>query len=75
MEHFSIFDLDFPVDFAFDWHHDYRNNKSVERRFSAQLDIRNPEEVGDIKYIWEVNRHQHLSELAYATNGKQEAPT
>jgi hypothetical protein len=71
MERVQIFDLEFPVEFDFDWHHDYRNNKRVERRFSGRLDIRNTEVVGDIKYVWEVNRHQHLSSLAYARNGSQ----
>src|ERR1035438_6630872 len=32
------------------------------------LDIRSTKEVGDIKYIWEINRHQHLSALAYSRN-------
>jgi hypothetical protein len=66
-----IFDLEFPVDFDFDWHRDYQNNKQVERRFSGWLNIRNSEVVGDIKYVWEVNRHQHLSSLAYARNGSE----
>jgi hypothetical protein len=75
MERIQIFDLEFPVGFDFDWHHDYRNNKQVERRFSGRLDIRNTEVVGDIKYIWEVNRHQYLSALAYAQNGGQHTDT
>ncbi|WP_148210185.1 heparinase II/III family protein [Candidatus Korobacter versatilis] len=66
-EKIRIFDLEFPADFEFDWHRDYRNSKSVERKFSRSLDIRDPEVVGDIKYIWEINRHQHLSALAYSS--------
>lgn len=75
IERNRIFDLEFPVDFDFDWHYDYHNNKKVERRFSGWLDIRNTEAVGDIKYIWEVNRHQHLSSLAYAQNGSRHTNT
>ena len=75
MERIQIFDLEFPIDFDFDWHQDYLNNKQVERRFSGRLDIRNTEVVGDIKYVWEVNRHQHLSALAYAQNGGQHIDT
>jgi hypothetical protein len=71
MERIKIFDLEFPIGFDFDWHRDYLNNKDVERRFSGRLDIRNTEVVGDIKYVWEVNRHQHLSALAYAQNWGQ----
>lgn len=63
-----IFDLEFPVDSDFDWHRDYRSNKKVEQGFSGWLDIRNTGVVGDIKYVWELNRHQHLSALAYARN-------
>lgn len=66
MERIPIFDLEFPVDFNFDWHRDYRNNWQVERGFSGWLDIRDSKVVGNVKYIWEVNRHQHLSALAYA---------
>ena len=75
MERIQILDLEFPVGFDFDWHHDYRNNKQVERRFSGWLDIRNTEVVADIKYVWELNRHQHLSSLAYARNGSQHLGT
>jgi hypothetical protein len=75
MEHIDIFDCHFPVDFDFDWNKDYRNNKEVERRFSRCLDIRNIDVVGDVKYVWEVNRHQYLSSLAYARNGSQHTET
>jgi len=75
MERIQIFDLEFPVEFDFDWHHDYCNNKQVERRFSGRLDIRSTKEVGDIKYIWEINRHQHLSALAYSRNESEHSET
>jgi hypothetical protein len=71
MEHIRIFDLEFPVDFCFEWHRDYRNNKQLKQGFSGWLDTRNTAAVGDIKYVWEVNRHQHLSSLAYAQNGSR----
>ena len=75
MDHVRIFDLEFPVDFVFDWHRDYRNDKRLQRGFSGRLDIRNTRVVGDIKYVWEVNRHQHFSSLAYAQNGDQHTDT
>jgi hypothetical protein len=71
MERIELFDCHFPVDFDFDWHKDYSSNKEVERRFSRSLDIRDIDMVGDVKYVWEVNRHQYLSSLAYARNGGQ----
>jgi hypothetical protein len=62
----KIFDLKFPFDFVPNWHHDYRNDKTAPTNFSRKIDIRNPEIVGDIKYIWEWNRHQYLSAMAYS---------
>ena len=37
------------------------------------LDYRDPDLVGDIKYLWEPNRHLHLVTLAqgYALSGKR----
>lgn len=62
----EIFDIEFPAEFKFDWHHDYRNEKTVPRKFSRSLDIRDTNVVGDIKYIWEISRHQHLSAIAFS---------
>ena len=56
IESISIFDLEFPNGFDFDWHRDYKYDKQVEAGFSPLLNIRNMAVVGDIKYIWEVNR-------------------
>ena len=41
--------------------------------FGKLLDYRNPDVVGDIKYLWEPNRHLHLVTLAqgYALSGKK----
>lgn len=61
-----IFDLTFPIDYSFDWHCDYRYGTRVPSCFSRIIDIRDAKVVGDIKYIWEINRHQHLSAVAYS---------
>lgn len=66
IEQIPLFDLEFPADYSFDWHTDYRHGKTVARSFAPSLDIRDTQVVGDIKYIWEINRHQHLSALAYS---------
>jgi Heparinase II/III-like protein/Heparinase II/III N-terminus len=71
MEKIHIFDLEFPLGFEFDWHHDYRNSKQVERSFAGTLNIRDTAIVSDIKYVWEPSRFQHLSALAYADNAEQ----
>jgi hypothetical protein len=73
LDRIRIFDLDFPIETAFDWHRDYRYGKTVDRRFSGALNIRDTAAVGDIKYIWEISRHQYLSALAFAANGNDEA--
>jgi hypothetical protein len=64
-ENFRIFDLSFPHDVRFDWQRDYKNQIRAPKTFAPLLDVRNPHEVGDIKYIWEINRHQYLCSLAY----------
>lgn len=72
-EEFQIFDLKFPVGFEFDWHRDYRYGRQVERGFAGAMNIRDTGVVGDIKYVWEPSRFQHLSALAYAANGDSQA--
>lgn len=69
-----IFDLEFPLGYHFDWHKDYRHETIAPQRFSRLLDTRRGEVVGDIKYIWEINRHQFVSALAYAGNREAAQP-
>jgi Heparinase II/III-like protein/Heparinase II/III N-terminus len=71
MKRIPVFDLEFPLGFEFDWHRDYRYGRQVERRFAGALNIRDTAVVSDIKYVWEPSRHQHLSALAFAANGKE----
>ena len=73
MESIHVFDLEFPLGFEFDWHRDYRYNRQVEHRFAGVLNIRDTAVVGDVKYVWEPSRHQHLSALAFAPNAEQHA--
>ncbi len=58
-----------------DWNKDYKNNLTAPANSIGKLiDYRRFELVGDIKYIWELNRHQHLITLAktYKLTGKEE---
>ncbi len=73
MEYIRVFDLEFPLEFEFDWHRDYCYGRQVERRFAGALNIRDTSVVGDIKYVWEPSRHQHLSALAFVGNSEQHA--
>jgi hypothetical protein len=73
MDHFHVFDLEFPLGFEFDWHRDYRYGRQVERSFAGTLNIRDTAVVSDVKYVWEPSRHQHLSALAFASNAEEHA--
>jgi len=62
---FSFFALD-KTDFGkhIDWHKDYKNNKTAPLKPVVDINYRDYKQVGDIKYIWEHNRHLHLVSLA-----------
>ena len=53
------------------WNRDPRTGVEAPLVFGKLLDYRDPQRVGDIKYLWEVNRHLHLPTLAqaYALSG------
>jgi len=48
------------------WNRDPKTGVEGPLSFSKLLDYRNPRLVGDIKYLWEINRHLHLVTLAQA---------
>lgn len=48
------------------WNRDPRTGVIAPLTFGKLLDYRNPLRVGDIKYLWEINRHLHLVTLAQA---------
>jgi hypothetical protein len=50
---------------AVDWHRDYSSGRSAPFRPAWQIDIRDPDLIGNIKYIWEINRLQFLVPLAF----------
>lgn len=60
----------FAVDYAFDgvpnWNHDASAGKNTPLSFGKSSDYRDPDQFGDIKYVWEPNRHLHLVTLAQA---------
>ena len=53
------------------WNQDPKSRIVAPLGFGKLLDYRNPRLVGDIKYLWEPNRHLHLVTLAqaYALSG------
>lgn len=48
------------------WNRDPRTGMEAPLQFGKLLDYRNTRLVGDIKYLWEPNRHLHLVTLAQA---------
>jgi hypothetical protein len=48
------------------WNRDPKTGIQAPLDFGKTLDYRDPDLVGDIKYLWEPNRHLHLVTLAQA---------
>jgi hypothetical protein len=48
------------------WNRDPKSGKRAPLTFGKTLDYRNEQAVGDIKYLWEPNRHLELTTLAQA---------
>jgi hypothetical protein len=48
------------------WNRDPKTGIEAPLRYGKTLDYRDPVQVGDIKYLWEMNRHGHLVRLAQA---------
>ena len=48
------------------WNRDPKTGVEAPLAFGMLLDYRDPRLVGDIKYLWEPNRHHHLVTLAQA---------
>ena len=61
---FSRMVTNFNAPFA--WNRDPKTGIRVPLDFGKTLDYRNPDLVGDIKYLWEPNRHLHLLTLGQA---------
>src|SRR5262249_19434551 len=65
--HATFFSLkDIPLGDPIDWHRDYSSDMVGPIRYSGLINPRDKNKVGDIKYIWELNRLQHLILLALA---------
>jgi len=65
--HYNIFALrDANVGFPPRWNRDFKTGIEAPRTFGKLIDCRDPKVVGDIKYLWEPNRHLELVTLAQA---------
>ncbi len=64
---FHVFALEHArLGFPPNWNRDPRTGTVAPLTFGKSLDYRNPRNVGDIKYLWEINRHLELVTLAQA---------
>ena len=54
------------------WNREPKTGTEAPPRFGMLLDYRDASLVGDVKYLWEINRHGHLVTLAqaYALSGE-----
>lgn len=53
--------LEYPDCAPIDWARDYKHGFSAPKVFYGKLNYRDEKQVGDIKYTWELNRHQFLA--------------
>ncbi len=60
-----VFDVTTPLD-GIDWNRDPKHQVIAPRGFAGDIDYRDFRVVGDAKFVWEPNRHQHLLVLARA---------
>jgi len=64
---YSFFDLeDCELGDPPQWNRDPLTHRVAGVRRASAIDYRNEREVGNIKYLWEANRHLHLATLAQA---------
>lgn len=61
-----FFDLDGTPEPEINWCRDSRSGRVAPLIFSPDIDVRDLNCVGDIKVIWEKNRHHHLTVMAAA---------
>lgn len=57
---------DVHVGFPPRWNQDPKTGTRVPLVYGKSLDYRDPQKVGDIKYLWEPNRHLQVTALAQA---------
>ena len=51
---------------SINWHFDILKGKAVPQKFWSKINYRDPQVVSEIKYLWELNRHQHFVTLGKA---------
>ncbi len=69
----KLFNKKIQLDNPVNWFRDYAHGINCPKVDAKNLNYRNPEQVGDIMFIWWLNRHQHLmpAAIAYFQTGDQ----
>ena len=62
----SFFSLTYDFGDVPNWNYDVAADKKTPVSFGKGIDYRNSDLAGDIKYVWEPNRHLHLNTLGQA---------
>ncbi len=63
----DLFDLEgLDLGPAIDWNYEYKAGRKTPMGFAPAIDYRDHAVVGDCKFVWEPNRHQHLVVLGRA---------
>ncbi len=64
---FSFFEWDRePLGEPILWNYNYKHRRLSPLVYAPRVNYRDEDLVGDVKYIWELNRHQHFVPLAKA---------
>jgi len=63
---FKIFNLDWRAEQEIDWHKDVPTGKRWPLTYWVDIDFRNRHDFREIRFVWELNRHQHLVTLGQA---------
>ncbi len=63
---FTMLGSDFSYNKNISWHHDPVSRREYNRNYYKRVDIFSDDGKSDIKYVWEVNRHQYFIDVAKA---------
>jgi hypothetical protein len=69
----KVFNLDCHFGTTLDWNRDPKTGTIAPLWFGKTLNYRDESVVGDIKYLWEPNRHLHFVTLAQAYQPERRA--
>ena len=63
---FKVFDRQISFNGPVNWHYDVLQHRSIPLRHWTEMNYYDANVVSEVKYVWELNRHQHFVTLARA---------